>query len=150
MWLLRCLIIKMSFRKNLTWGAYLKGPPCLCRDDNHKARKICPPRAVCPIINQRISQGELVSPKNNKNNLDRILKFGLSRPGFLHAHYCTSLAGRRGATLKFPTAGNSLEVTKNSGGMEGLRFSQICRSRNGQRLPDFAATRCPKRRRPRR
>ena len=116
-----CLIVKMNRRKNLSGGCILKRA-CLCSDDSSKAKKICPPHRIWPIIAQRVNVGGLIFPTHTRHNINRILKFTLSKIGFKDGPKYTSKAFRRGATQELLTTGNSLEVIKGSGGWWGSGF----------------------------
>ena len=74
------------------------------------------------MIRARTPPGGLVFPKHSKNNLNRILKFNLSKLGFLDARKFTSKAFHRGAANELLTTGNSLEVIKGSGCWWGSSF----------------------------
>ena len=113
-----CLIIKMSWRKNLTGGCILRRP-CLCEDSNLRAQRICPPHRIWPLLAERVSSGERVFPSFRKNNVNQLLKLNLRLVGFSDGHLYTSKAFRRGATQELLTSGYSLEVIKGSGGWNG-------------------------------
>ena len=53
-----CLFIKMSRKKNLAGGCILRRP-CLCGDPCAKARALSP-QAIWPVIDERVSSGDLV------------------------------------------------------------------------------------------
>ena len=116
-----CLIVKMSWRKNLGGGCILKRP-CLCNDDNPKARRICPPHRFWPLILERTSSGEHTFPSFSKNNVNRLLKTNLMKSGFVDGAKYTSKAFRRGSTQELLQTGNSLEVIKGAGGWAGSGF----------------------------
>ena len=116
-----CLIVKMSWRKNLSGGCILRRP-CLCGDKNPRAQKICPPHRVWPLLAERVSSGERVFPSFRKNNVNQLLKLNLRILGFSDGHLYTSKAFRRGSTQELHQSGNSLEVIKGAGGWHGAGF----------------------------
>ena len=46
-----CLIVRMSWRKNLARGRILKRA-CICTDNSHQARKMRPPLLILPLLRQ--------------------------------------------------------------------------------------------------
>ena len=116
-----CLIVKMSWRKNIPGGCILKRV-CLCSDSSRRARKICPPHRIWPLLRASGGPGELLFPEFTRHNVNRKLKFTLAKLGFPDGHKFTSKAFRRGATQELLMTGNSLEVIKGSGGCWGSSF----------------------------
>ena len=133
-----CLIIKMTNRKNLTGGRILKRV-CLCQDDSPKARRICPPRKIWPVIAQRVEVGGLIPPSFTRRNVNRVLKFTLSKVGVKDSREFTSKVFRRGAAQELLTSCNSLEVIRGSGGWWGSGFRSYV---DVEMDPSFRISRC--------
>ena len=94
----------------------------MCQYDSPKARKICHRRRISPLIAQRVEVGGPISPSFTRRNVNRVLKFSLSKVGPKDSRKFTSNAFRRGATQELLTSGNSLDVIKGSGGWWGSGF----------------------------
>ena len=109
-----CLIIKMSWRKNLAGGCILIRD-CLCSDDSSEASKICPPRRIWRILRSLCAPDDLLFPGLDRRCFDRILKFALTRMEFHDARKYSDNAFRLGAAQELLTTGNSLEFIKGSG-----------------------------------
>ena len=116
-----CLIIKMSWRENLPWECILKRL-FICPDDSRRARKLCPPHRIWPLLRASCDEGELLFPEFTRHNVDRKLKFTLAKLKFPEAHKYTSKAFRRGATQGLLMTGNALEVINGHGGWWGSGF----------------------------
>ena len=120
-----CLIIKMSWRKNLP-GSCILTRLCLCSDDSRRARKLCPPHRIWPLLRNSCREGDLLFPDFTRHNVNRRLKFTLAKLKFSEARKFTSKAFRRGATQELLTTGNSLEVVKGSWGLVGKWLPELC------------------------
>ena len=116
-----CLILKLAWRTNLSGACILKRM-CLGADASHQARKICPPHRIWPIIQERASPGELVSPSFARHNSNRILKFTLTRMCFSDGPKYTCKDFHLGASQELLQTGNSLDVINVSGCWWGSGF----------------------------
>ena len=95
---------------------------CLCSDSSRRARKICPPHRIWPLLGISCGPGDLLFPEFTSHNVNRKLKFTLTKLGFPDGRKFTPNAFRRGATQELLMTGNSLEVIKGPGGWWGSGF----------------------------
>ena len=85
---------------------------CFCKVESRRARKLCPPHRIWPLLRNSCKVGDLLFPAATKNNVNRILKFTLAKLRFQDARKFTSKSFRLGPTQELLMTGNSWEVAQ--------------------------------------
>ena len=70
------LVMKMSYRKNLTGGCIMR-MPCFFGLASQRARQLCPVRLFWELIRCRVAPGAPLFQAVNKRNFHRMLKTAL-------------------------------------------------------------------------
>ena len=108
------LVIKFAFRKNLRNGCILMRP-CLCRESDQRAQKLCPVHVIWELIKDRVDPGDPLFPGWSANKVNRTLKILMAELGFDQGGKYSSHAFRRGATNEVKSCGSTLATILKTG-----------------------------------
>ena len=108
------LVVKLSFRKNLTCGVILKRP-CFCGMDNDLDRLACPVHSLWPSVKTRVPPGERLFATVNRRNCNRQLQATMAGLSVPQADRYSSHAFRRGPAQEMNETGSPLSVVASAG-----------------------------------
>ena len=108
------LLPKFAFRENIRGGCVLFRP-CLCSEQDKRARPLCPVHSIWPIIRDRTPVGERIFEGFPHCSDNRVIKIVMSKIGHLDGPKFPPHGFRRGSAQEIKDIGSTLSVIIRSG-----------------------------------